>query len=140
MASHYVLLLLCLFSVLSLPYCSFPLSISKHPKAHSASSTILSTRIDANDVHIIKRNYLKLSRKPLTSVLSDSDVTLLLHSDCRIVATPLASLLGVKEKTRVKAAYIPTLEFHYCKITKNPTKVDATSERNRHNLHVRFDS
>lgn len=46
-------------------------------------------------------------------------------SDCRIVATPLASLLGVKETARVKATYIPTLESHYCKITKHPTKVDV---------------
>lgn len=135
MASLYVFCLLSLFSVLSLPYCSFPPSISKHPKAHSASSTIISNRIDANDVHITKTNYFKFWSKPLTTVLSDSDVALLLHavvffSDHRMVATPLASLLGVKEKTRVKAAYIPTLEAHYCKITKNPTKVNVvTGER-----------
>lgn len=59
--------------------------------------------------------------------------------DCRLVATPLASLLGVKEKTRVKAAYIPTLESHYCKITKNPTKVEVTKKK-KHDLHLWLDS
>lgn len=58
--------------------------------------------------------------------------------DCRIVATPLASLLGVKEKTRVKAAYIPTLECHYCNITKNPTKVGVTSKKKQTRHHSRF--
>lgn len=45
--------------------------------------------------------------------------------DCRMVATPLASLLGVKETVRLKAPHHPTLESYYCYITKNPTKVDA---------------
>lgn len=43
--------------------------------------------------------------------------------DCRTVATPLASLLGVKETTRLKAPHNPALESYYCNITKNPTQV-----------------
>lgn len=35
--------------------------------------------VKSNGVHIIKRNYLKFWGKPLTTVLSDSNVTLLLH-------------------------------------------------------------
>lgn len=41
----------------------------------------------------------------------------------RTVATPLASLLGVKETVRLKAPHNPTLESYYCKTTKNPTQV-----------------
>lgn len=51
-----------------------------------------------------------------------------------MVATPLASLLGVKETTRLKAPHIPTLESYYCKITKNPTKVDV--RRQKTEFHV----
>lgn len=40
------------------------------------------------------------------------------------MATPLASLLGVKETVRLKAPHNPTLESYYCNITKNPTQVD----------------
>lgn len=48
-----------------------------------------------------------------------------LFHDCRAVATPLASLLGVKDTARLKAPYNPTLESYYCNITKNPTQVDV---------------
>ena len=40
------------------------------------------------------------------------------------MATPLASLLGVKETVRLKAPHNPTLESYYCNITKTPTQVD----------------
>lgn len=48
------------------------LSISKHPKAHSAGGTIRSTRVDnrMNDVRIIQTNYLKSSCKRFTIILS----------------------------------------------------------------------
>uniref|UniRef100_A0A3Q3X755 Uncharacterized protein n=1 Tax=Mola mola TaxID=94237 RepID=A0A3Q3X755_MOLML len=45
----------------------------------------------------------------------------------RIVATPLASLLEVKETARLKAPHVPALESYYCKITKNPSQVDVSS-------------
>uniref|UniRef100_A0A667XL24 Ceramide synthase 2 n=1 Tax=Myripristis murdjan TaxID=586833 RepID=A0A667XL24_9TELE len=45
----------------------------------------------------------------------------------RMVATPLASLLGVKETVRLKAPQNPTLESYYCNITKNPTQSSVTS-------------
>ncbi|MEQ2181548.1 Ceramide synthase 2 [Goodea atripinnis] len=41
----------------------------------------------------------------------------------RTVATPLASLLGVKETVRLKVPHNPSLESYYCKVTKNPTQV-----------------
>lgn len=40
----------------------------------------------------------------------------------RTVATPLASLLGVKEIVRLKAAHNPTLESYYCSTTKYPSQ------------------
>lgn len=43
----------------------------------------------------------------------------------RVVATPLASLLGVKETVRLKVPHNPTLESYYCNITKNPPQVDT---------------
>lgn len=46
---------------------------------------------------------------------------------CRTVATPLASLLGVKETVRLRVPHNPTLESYYCKVTKNPTQVDVRS-------------
>lgn len=136
MASAYIfvtsLFVFCLLA--SLLLISSP-SISKHPKAHSASGAIGSTRVDnrTNDVHLIQTNYLKSSFQTFhVCIAFDCEVPPHLHatpqslsSDCRTVATPLAALLGVKETTRVKATYIPTLESHYCKITKNPTKVDV---------------
>lgn len=45
----------------------------------------------------------------------------------RTVATPLASLLGVNETTRLKAPHNPTLESYYCNITKNPTQMSVAS-------------
>lgn len=45
----------------------------------------------------------------------------------RTVATPLASLLGVKETVRLKAPHNPTLESYYCNITKNPTQTSIAS-------------
>uniref|UniRef100_A0A7N6A994 Ceramide synthase 2b n=1 Tax=Anabas testudineus TaxID=64144 RepID=A0A7N6A994_ANATE len=45
----------------------------------------------------------------------------------RVVATPLASLLGVKETVRLKAQHNPTLESYYCNHTKNPTQTSITS-------------
>lgn len=48
-----------------------------------------------------------------------------IFSDRRIVATPLASLLEVKETARLKAPHVPALESYYCKITKNPSQVDV---------------
>uniref|UniRef100_A0A3Q3J283 Ceramide synthase 2b n=1 Tax=Monopterus albus TaxID=43700 RepID=A0A3Q3J283_MONAL len=44
----------------------------------------------------------------------------------RTVAIPLASLLGVRETVRLKAPHNPTLESHYCNVTKYPTQVDVT--------------
>lgn len=44
---------------------------------------------------------------------------------CRFVATPLASILGVKETTRLRAPHVPVLEAHYCKDNRNPTQVAA---------------
>lgn len=41
----------------------------------------------------------------------------------RYVATPLASLLGVKETVRRRVTYNLTLESYYCNTTKNPTQV-----------------
>uniref|UniRef100_A0A8D0CXP4 Ceramide synthase 2 n=1 Tax=Sander lucioperca TaxID=283035 RepID=A0A8D0CXP4_SANLU len=41
----------------------------------------------------------------------------------RTVATPLASLLGVKETVRLKVPHNSTLESYYCNITKSPTQV-----------------
>uniref|UniRef100_A0A087Y5J6 Ceramide synthase 2 n=1 Tax=Poecilia formosa TaxID=48698 RepID=A0A087Y5J6_POEFO len=45
----------------------------------------------------------------------------------RTVATPLASLLGVKETVRLKAPHIPSLESYYCRVTKNPTQSSVAS-------------
>ncbi|GAA6220614.1 ceramide synthase 2-like [Lates japonicus] len=45
----------------------------------------------------------------------------------RTVATPLASLLGVKETVRLKVPHNPTLESYYCNITKNPTQSSIAS-------------
>lgn len=39
------------------------------------------------------------------------------------MATPLASLLGVKETVRLKVPHNSTLESYYCNITKSPTQV-----------------
>lgn len=41
----------------------------------------------------------------------------------RFVATPLASLLGVCDKQRVRAPPNPTLESFFCSTSKNPTQV-----------------
>ncbi|XP_052003468.1 ceramide synthase 2-like [Xyrauchen texanus] len=40
----------------------------------------------------------------------------------RVVATPLASLLGIKETVRRQVAHNQTLESYYCNTTKNPTQ------------------
>uniref|UniRef100_A0A669BWM5 Ceramide synthase 2 n=1 Tax=Oreochromis niloticus TaxID=8128 RepID=A0A669BWM5_ORENI len=45
----------------------------------------------------------------------------------RMVATPLASLLGVKDTVRLKAPHNTTLESYYCKINKNPTQSSVAS-------------
>lgn len=45
----------------------------------------------------------------------------------RTVASPLAALLGVKETVRLRASHNPTLEFHYCNKTKNPTQSSIDS-------------
>uniref|UniRef100_A0A3Q0RGR7 Ceramide synthase 2 n=1 Tax=Amphilophus citrinellus TaxID=61819 RepID=A0A3Q0RGR7_AMPCI len=45
----------------------------------------------------------------------------------RIVATPLASLLGVKDTVRLKAPHNPTLESYYCNITKTPNQSSVAS-------------
>uniref|UniRef100_A0A8C6TJ25 Ceramide synthase 2b n=1 Tax=Neogobius melanostomus TaxID=47308 RepID=A0A8C6TJ25_9GOBI len=45
----------------------------------------------------------------------------------RTVATPLASLLGVKETLRLKAPHNPTLESYYCNVTKTPTQTSVLS-------------
>lgn len=46
-------------------------------------------------------------------------------SSCRFVATPLASVLGVRETTRLRAPHVPALEAHYCKVNKTPPQVAA---------------
>lgn len=43
-----------------------------------------------------------------------------------MVATPLASLLGVEDTVRLKVPHNPILESYYCNITKNPTQVDTS--------------
>ncbi|XP_051577553.1 ceramide synthase 2-like isoform X2 [Myxocyprinus asiaticus] len=40
----------------------------------------------------------------------------------RVVATPLASLLGVKETVRRRVTHNQTLESYYCNTSKNPTQ------------------
>ncbi|KAI4811659.1 hypothetical protein KUCAC02_014536 [Chaenocephalus aceratus] len=45
----------------------------------------------------------------------------------RTVATPLASLLGVKETVRLQVPHNPTLESYYCNITKNPKQTPIAS-------------
>uniref|UniRef100_A0A3B4F446 Ceramide synthase 2-like n=1 Tax=Pundamilia nyererei TaxID=303518 RepID=A0A3B4F446_9CICH len=45
----------------------------------------------------------------------------------RMVATPLASLLGVEDTVRLKVPHSPTLESYYCNITKNPTQSSVAS-------------
>lgn len=49
----------------------------------------------------------------------------------RTVATPLASLLGVKDKQRVLALPNPILESHFCSTSKHPTQVITP-----HNLNL----
>uniref|UniRef100_A0A3P9M0T7 Ceramide synthase 2b n=1 Tax=Oryzias latipes TaxID=8090 RepID=A0A3P9M0T7_ORYLA len=46
----------------------------------------------------------------------------------RTVATPLASLLGVKETVRLKAPHNPTLECYYCNISKTPSQVNLCKQ------------
>uniref|UniRef100_A0A3Q3GWA2 Ceramide synthase 2b n=1 Tax=Labrus bergylta TaxID=56723 RepID=A0A3Q3GWA2_9LABR len=45
----------------------------------------------------------------------------------RTVATPLASLLGIKDTVRLKAPHNPTLESYFCNITKTPTQTSVAS-------------
>ncbi|MFT7815859.1 ceramide synthase 2 [Arapaima gigas] len=45
----------------------------------------------------------------------------------RTVAAPLAALLGVTEKVRLRALYNPTLESYYCNTTKHPTQSSVES-------------
>uniref|UniRef100_G3PD01 Ceramide synthase 2b n=1 Tax=Gasterosteus aculeatus aculeatus TaxID=481459 RepID=G3PD01_GASAC len=45
----------------------------------------------------------------------------------RTVATPLASLLGVKETVRLKVPHNPTLDSYYCNVSKNPTQTSIAS-------------
>uniref|UniRef100_A0A8C1VR14 Ceramide synthase 2b n=1 Tax=Cyprinus carpio TaxID=7962 RepID=A0A8C1VR14_CYPCA len=47
----------------------------------------------------------------------------------RYVATPLASLLGLKESVRRQVTHNLTLESYYCNTTKNPTQVPSVEER-----------
>lgn len=60
------------------------LSVSKHPKAHSAGGTIRSTRVDnrMNDVaQIIKKKLFEVGIQTLNNdIFSHSDVTLHLHA------------------------------------------------------------
>ncbi|CAB1334537.1 unnamed protein product, partial [Coregonus sp. 'balchen'] len=45
----------------------------------------------------------------------------------RLVATPLAAVMGVKEKVRLTVSHNPTLESFYCNTTKNPTQSSIDS-------------
>lgn len=45
----------------------------------------------------------------------------------RLVATPLASLLGVRDKRRVCAAPNPVLEVYFCSTSKHPTQCSVES-------------
>uniref|UniRef100_A0AAY5L006 Ceramide synthase 2 n=2 Tax=Esox lucius TaxID=8010 RepID=A0AAY5L006_ESOLU len=45
----------------------------------------------------------------------------------RFVATPLALLMGVKEKVRLRVSHNPSLESFYCNTTKNPTQSSIES-------------
>ncbi|XP_071027863.1 ceramide synthase 2-like isoform X2 [Oncorhynchus clarkii lewisi] len=45
----------------------------------------------------------------------------------RLVATPLAAVMGVKEKVRIIVSHNPTLESFYCNTTKNPSQSSIDS-------------
>ncbi|XP_055768149.1 ceramide synthase 2-like [Salvelinus fontinalis] len=45
----------------------------------------------------------------------------------RLVATPLAAVMGVKEKVRLTVSHNPTLESFYCNTTKNPSQSSIDS-------------
>ncbi|XP_036823969.1 ceramide synthase 2 isoform X1 [Oncorhynchus mykiss] len=45
----------------------------------------------------------------------------------RLVATPLAAVMGVKEKVRLIVSHNPTLESFYCNATKNPSQSSIDS-------------
>ncbi|XP_045573647.1 LAG1 homolog, ceramide synthase 2 isoform X1 [Salmo salar] len=45
----------------------------------------------------------------------------------RLVATPLAAVMGVKEKVRLTVSHNPTLESFYCTTTKNPSQSSIDS-------------
>ncbi|XP_036795750.1 ceramide synthase 2 [Oncorhynchus mykiss] len=45
----------------------------------------------------------------------------------RLVATPLAAVMGVKEKVRLIVSHNPTLESFYCNTTKNPSQSSIDS-------------
>lgn len=51
---------------------------------------------------------------------------------CRKVATPLASLLGVREKARVHASHNPLLESYFRSTTKHPTQVSTHKHTHTH--------
>lgn len=63
------------------------------------------------------------------SLLANGILVSRLSLFCRFVATPLASILGVKETTRLRAPHVPVLEAHYCKVNKNPAQVAAQCPR-----------
>uniref|UniRef100_A0A4W5Q1D1 Homeobox domain-containing protein n=1 Tax=Hucho hucho TaxID=62062 RepID=A0A4W5Q1D1_9TELE len=46
---------------------------------------------------------------------------------CRLVGTPLAAVMGVKEKVRLTVSHNPTLESFYCNTTKNPSQSSIDS-------------
>ncbi|KAG7457851.1 hypothetical protein MATL_G00231640 [Megalops atlanticus] len=54
----------------------------------------------------------------------------------RTVATPLAALLGVREKVRLRAEHNPTLESFFCNETKHPTQssIESLSKQTGHSV------
>lgn len=60
-------------------------------------------------------------------VLQESQSLLPRVPPARYVATPLAALLNVKEKTRLRAAPNPTLEHFYLSNGKHPKQVGAAA-------------
>ncbi|XP_064863271.1 ceramide synthase 2-like [Oncorhynchus nerka] len=49
------------------------------------------------------------------------------HLSNLLVATPLAAVMGVKEKVRLIVSHNPTLESFYCNTTKNPSQSSIDS-------------
>lgn len=80
-------------------------------KVASACSPCPSQLRDSQDTEVLQESQSLLPRVPAP----------------RYVATPLAALLNVKEKTRLRAAPNPTLEHFYLSNGKHPKQVGAAA-------------